>query len=346
MSQHFSHELQRIHRLARIIPYAARSVDDVFVLAAVGRFWREALVDFKLARSVFDRLFDARNSWQTATDVQMDWELAMGIMQEANTNSFDPDLVLELSSAIHAENARALVEYQTATAAPRECDQPNDWRGLLRCEAHPAVSRHRLVQRLGTLGIACRDSFDRDVSWFMDINRNSPRDKDDFGPCICRSAADPGPFAVVASSYGLLVGLTMMALPPLRRGIDNLFLPPTLEMLVLYNTPIATGYFDFAALAATCPFLTSLNVTLCALTMQIDLTAALRGFQRLVSCSLVSDDLQSDAGIDLSQLSRQLLSLSVEGNGRLAGSVRGRLATPFAGVFTDGTSMTRDDEQQ
>ncbi len=170
MMFHFEHELQKIGRIVRVVKYASRTPEQVFQLALVGRFWREALVEYKqLAATVFDRIFDARNEWQSNDDVKQVWLQAAAIMCE--DRHFDVDLVAVMASAIRNETrVRVLAEYEAALAAPRERDA--EWMKPS-FVPHPAAAAHRFTQSLGTTAVAFRDSGRR-----LDFFRDEARSRD------------------------------------------------------------------------------------------------------------------------------------------------------------------------
>jgi hypothetical protein len=283
----------------------------VLSLSLVGRFWREALVDFNVADTVFDRMLNARVS-QTEDAIKIIWRQAAEILKDHRAAVFDSDLVSKLAAAIRNENSRALVEAShssrraaqqlgACSAAFREIGRDIDWSADL-----PRADRPHFDE----------DEDDADLSWRMNKNASFPR--------VCENSCSEGCLFAVVRRGGALVEIWLSAQVAGVRKIDPQFLPSTLKEFRMAQTRIASRAIDFAALATSCTRLVRLQLSSCGISMEIDLAEELNRFVLLESCWLFNNDFSNGGtGIDAKRLPPTLTFLSVEGNARLGGELRG-----------------------
>jgi hypothetical protein len=256
------------------------------MLARINRAFAECMLEYQHAKSVFDRIFDASNEALSEDDVKTVWLQAAAIMEQGRIERCGTDLLDLMVSSMRAENAKALVEFDAAMASPRDHDA---WDHINHAtfQPHPACSRHRWIQGIGTIAVALRDSFSsegRRLVWYADEAEatSSPLDfkPGDGKPLVPRlsllSAAEYSPILVARGSFGfasvLSLSLGTDKLP--IDGIDVSWLPPT-----LWNDPDDPGNWglflgsvnfarpphpDFLAhIAKACPRLTSLYIVRC-----------------------------------------------------------------------------------
>jgi hypothetical protein len=255
------------------------------------------------------------------------------------------------------ENQRGVLEYDAAEAAPRERDSKDHAEFHTLCVPHPAVvaGAKRFIQQVGAVAVVFRymDNMSSET-WFRDVARanrvphalpaegrfdSRPRPRITQGYWE-QDVAIPT-FCLVRSSTGLLVVVTIRGGGAAKK-VDPQFLPSTMEWLWLASYPIASAEFDFAALAESCPRLVCLHLSSCGLNMELkpSLTAVLAKYPLLQVCDLHCNDLKSNSGLDLSEVSENLAFLTLSDNKRLAGDVVGKRPAQFA---VSGTALkTRD----
>jgi hypothetical protein len=337
------HVLEKLWAVSRVLLFCCRSPKHVFVLTLVNRAFRECMLEYEHGKSVFARIVDARNEWQSEEDVQMVWSQAAAILSAGE--SCNAELVAEMVAAMRRDNMRALEEFDAAKAAPRARDDPShsEYLNSAKCVPHPAVAKKRCVQQLGACTAAFRGS---PVSWFADLarsrNPDSVSDDEDDSPTphpsilstvqkrrenpradyarICQGEFRDWCVRVVRDSYGLIFELGFMCQIELKL-CDTSLLPSTLTWFAATKSPIKTP-FDFRGLAAACPRLDLLGLCSCHISMAINLTEALENFSSVTYIDLESNLLRSDAGIDCSRLAPTLTTLSLKKNPLLAGTVR------------------------
>ncbi len=172
------HVLEKLWSVSRVLLFSCRTPKHVFILALVNRAFCECMLEYQHSKSIFDRLFDARNEWQSEEDVETCWKEAAAIMVRQKTAPqeqpppFDPDLLADMVAAIKAENARAGSE--NAAIPTRVVDER--WAAWIVCPLYYApyysqrygafaaenplpagiFARNRLAQCRGTLQVAFR----------------------------------------------------------------------------------------------------------------------------------------------------------------------------------------------
>jgi hypothetical protein len=185
------HVLEKLWAISRILLFTSRTPKHVFSLVLINRAFRECLLQYKLAATIFDRLFDARNKWQSGDDVKQVWLQAVALLlkQESAPQKprnqklcFDTGLVSDLLAAMKHENtSRALAEFDRTGYVQREAawkrsphhvsilDAAYPQQRARFIEENPlpafAAAPHRLAQLRGTLAAAFRGS-NRNIDWF------------------------------------------------------------------------------------------------------------------------------------------------------------------------------------
>jgi hypothetical protein len=209
------------------------------------------------------------------------------------------------------------------------------------------------VQQIGSVAVSCRDAFDTPFDWFRDLPRANrvPHDyswhSDPNAAHICETGdnfrwSDIGSSVVLErrSNSSFFAEVRIEGNEAGLRQIDPSFLPPTLVGFHIFDTPIRSGSFDFAALADACPRLEYLHLFKAGLKMEIDFEAVLPRF--VISCNLAENDLcNNGAGIDFAKLHVKLRAgnLVIWHNPRLSGAVRGLRTIVY--FDTECTQLTR-----
>ena len=121
------HVLEKLWAVSRVLLFASRTPKHVMTLKLVNRAFCECMIDYNVGASILDRIFDARNEWQSEDDVKTVWVQAAAIMRKQEEQEeqhrpplFDPDLVAALVAAIRSENQRAAIEYARIPHNERE----------------------------------------------------------------------------------------------------------------------------------------------------------------------------------------------------------------------------------
>jgi hypothetical protein len=242
MTSLFSHELQKIHRIARVITYSARTPKQLMLLALVGRFWREALVEYKLAAAVFDRIFDARNEWQNEDDVKQVWTQAVTILLRQDETA---PLVSEMAAAMKRENARAVAEYDAAQTAN---------------------AKRRFAQQRGTLTAAFRavDRPSDTIAWFPEKKKRAVT----VAPYVCLDEKLEDSFQISKTPAGF-VSLLHYTNQPRVQKLDLSMLPSTLGHQSLFCLSLDSTVFAsrianfFSMVAAACPRIRGITLESC-----------------------------------------------------------------------------------
>ncbi len=280
------HVLEKLWAVSRVLVFACRTPQHVFTLALVNRAFLECALEYNVGASILDRIFDARNKWQSEDDVKTVWLQVAAIMKaEQNVESFDPELLAQMEAAMRQENQRALIEYDASQAVE---DDPVGG-GL--------VATHRLAQSLGSLCVAFRGS-GRNIDWFgqADIEVNKRAEKDaDFSIRVSPSLDYDDAFSVLLLWRTQLVGFSYIYQPRID-SLDVSFLPSTLINAIFRGTDMSA--FDTSGflvqLQQACPRLQTLNLGCCkGLTFQLSF-AALARFPDLTSAEFYSTDVWSE----------------------------------------------------
>jgi hypothetical protein len=161
------HVLEKLWAVSRVLLFSCRSPKHVFSLARVSRAFAECMIEYQHAKNIFDRVFDARNRWQSEADVQQVWLQAAEILRDCNVQHCNAALVSEMTAALRAENLRGLAEYDAAVSSPRERDdkQHPEFNTPGSCVPHPACARHRFTQQVGSCALVFRN-LRRNIAWF------------------------------------------------------------------------------------------------------------------------------------------------------------------------------------
>jgi hypothetical protein len=354
----FGHELQKIHRIVRILLYTCRKPKHVLLFSLVGRFWREALIDFKLAATVFDRIFDARNEALSEADVKQVWLQAAAILVKQDTASahstlprLDPQLLTEMLSAMQKENLRGGLEYDAARSDPRPRDSSDHAEFAAVCVPHAAAARHRFAQSRGALAAAFRKT-PHPLDFFPPPNDKS-KGVPDTRACVAHLCVGEimsnSFFSVLRSSEGFVVQVDYMYQEDGLRALDVSLLPSSLLALDLNSSLIHIKSFDFAALSVAVPRLTYLDLTSCGLDMLLDVTKALTAFRFLEYACLSGNPIRSNDGVDLAAFSSQHLrdgsvfTLDVSGT-KLSGVIRGSKLQRVQLNYSDTELVLCDDD--
>jgi hypothetical protein len=317
-----------------------RTPRQVFALTFVNRAFREAIVDFKLAASIFDRIFDARNEWQIEEDVKTIWLQAGAIMlkhetpqqqesaQEQNLPPFEPVLVSEMTAAMKRENVKAGAELDEFVAAQEK----------------PA--RHRLLQTRGTLAAAFRGC-GHNLCWFGEASFDDILLDATADPRQKRSPSTTGPmYFSLKLEQRFVVGLAFTNMPPLKR-LDLSLFPSTISesgsLIVLRMGGTDCSAFDtsafFTSLADACPRLSSMDVSGALLACPFSF-AALARFKNLTYADLSQNDMWcSSLNFDELPAASKLQRLYLMGGEKLRGPVTGTRPAALTGFFFSDTEL-------
>jgi hypothetical protein len=307
-------ELQKPTRISRVILFACRKPRDVFRFAMVGRFWLECLVDFKLGKTVLGRMLDVspgsnNAEIQTEADVREVWMQTTGILKQRGSwlsDSFNPDLVRELSLAVKEESLRAAAETLRLTKAAAAGGGS---------DGAAVPSRHRHISLLGMLSVAF--SRCRPINWFASDRSSPTQHATEFS--FTRPPPPQGantPTAWSQFNCHKQESLHAVALE---------YMPPITWLSFGGTLFVHSPSQPFSSLAATSgQLLVELHLYQCDLSCSFS-CADLGKLQVLAVCDLQYNDLRNNGrGLDLSELPASMRELYLYANASIKGDMRGK----------------------
>jgi hypothetical protein len=344
------HVLEKLWAVGRILTFTCRTPLHVFILALINRAFRECMLEYNVGASILDRIFDARNEWQSEDDVKQVWSQAGRIIMKQEETApqeqqppFGPELFAEMVAAMKHENARAAIEYARIPHEEREAAWKASPHFAFAPEARYAENyarfaaenpmpttifapaRHRLTQSRGTLAVAfrgCRPSIDwsphvasAELIVIHLFNRNLSGTVDfSLLPAALNTLwLSDNQLSGNADLTGLPAALQNLLLENnlFSGSVDLTQLPQSLETLALDNNKLS-GSVDLTKLPESFQWCYMHNNLLSG---RIDLTKLPPKLEWL---GLQNN--QFDTSVDLTQLPASLLRLLLENN-KLSGSV-------------------------
>jgi hypothetical protein len=317
------HVLEKLWAVSRVLLFASRTPKHVFTFTLVNRAFRECIIEYELGASIFNRIFDARNEWQSEQDVKQVWTQAAAIILKQETAQheqlppFKPELFGEMVAALRNENARAAVEYARIPHEEREEretvwqasphyveDDRSDYSQMyaLFTAKNPlpasVFARNRLAQTRGTLFVAFRG---------------------------CETSIDWTRYVAVAERVVLNLGNSQLSGP-----VDLTQLPQSLQQLDLCNNKLC-GSVDLTQLPQSLQWLDLYGNQLSG---TVDLTHLPQSLRLLYL-----GDNQLSGSVDLTQLPQSLRWLNLDNN-KFRGTVRRSMLPTSLKLSADNSGLT------